>query len=76
MIVILDEKINENCLLCGNKYKHSIRFYGGNSDLPKEADFITHCATCRNLLSRVKETKKKLKFLETEVEYLMFMKDN
>lgn len=74
-IHIHEEPINDKCLLCGVKYKHSIRYYF-RPDLPKEADIITHCAGCRNLLYRVKETKKKLDALENEVEYLKFIKDN
>jgi len=77
-IHIHDEPINGKCLLCGLKYKHSIRYYfdSNRPDLPKEADIITHCASCRNLLNRLKETKRKYDFLENEVEYLKFVKDN
>ena len=76
-IIIHDTPIHENCLLCGVKYKHSVRYYFNSDrpDLPKEADVITHCASCRNLLNRIKQTKKKLDVLETDVEYYMYMKD-
>lgn len=75
-IKIHDTPINDKCLLCGLKYKHNIRYYfdSDRPDLPKTAEIITHCANCRNLLHRIKETKTKLEFLETEVEYLMFIK--
>ncbi len=81
-IHIHEEPIDDKCLLCGNKKDGYMTIYCRNSrpDLPnfllKECDIITHCAGCRNLLNLLKETKKKLDFLENEVEYLKFLKDN
>lgn len=71
-----DKLFKEYCMLCNKKYKHNVRYYfNDNFDLPKTADLITHCASCRNLLSRIKETKKKLNFLETDFEYYVYIKD-
>lgn len=75
MIKIHDEDISTSCQLCGRHYKHSVRYYKTDESGIKEADLITHCASCRNLLHRIKETKRKLQDLESEAEYYMFIKD-
>lgn len=75
MINICDEPFGTNCFLCGRRYKHSRRYYSTDIQGVKEVDLITHCATCRNLLHRIYETRRKLNELETEVEYYQFMKD-
>ena len=65
---------NNLCILCGHKYKHSVR-YIRTCDTPsglKEAVFVTSHATCRHLMDR----KRMLERLLTNVEYDIYMIKN
>lgn len=73
MIKIHDEDIGDKCLLCGKKYKHRVT-YSGNKWL-KEAEIITHCANCRVLLRKIKNTSELLKRLETDAKFFSIMRD-
>jgi len=78
MIFIENKRIDRNCILCESYFRHSIRFYKPKDEVAKElkeVDIITHCAYCRTLLRKIKETKKKLNELETDMEYFLFIKD-
>ena len=64
------DKRTDLCILCGHKYKHSVR-YSRTIETPtglKEVEFVTAHAGCRHLINK----KKTLEGLLTGVEFDIF----
>ena len=72
--MICEEYSKNNCLLCGTAYKHRIKYRGLSDAFKglKEAELITHCANCRDLLRKHKVAKHKFDVLENEISFLRY----
>ena len=75
-ITIHEEVVSGKCLMCGKKHTGFKKFLLTQYDDLIEFRINHHCLSCAHLLKRLKNTRQKLTQLETEIEYLIFVRND